>query len=172
MYTTGLYKIVDKILNTFSDEGFRQLTYGTDKDLDLSKRQSNYPLTHLVFTNLNHSSTATILNFSIIVADKLDKTPSDPHIQTNIETQNEVVGAKYGGTNILDIQQNLLIKSQTAINNITKRFISSYDSLNIGYGIQYPVSYNVFYEDYPELLSGYVISLSVELPNMTEYVCD
>jgi hypothetical protein len=152
-YQNTFYKIVDKLINKLTQNGFKQVSYGTEKDLDLSKRQSNYPLAHIVVPNGSNDIKMTSLSFIIIVADKVDK------------TGNEYI--EYGKDNTIDIQQDLLVRTQTTLKAIDKRFLDTYDSLEIGYSLS-NTTFDSFKEDYPEILTGFIFSTNIEIPNMID----
>jgi len=151
MYQTTFYKIVDKIINKLKINGFKQVSYGTENDLDL-ERQNDYPLAHIVFPSGNHDEKTTTVSFVIIVADKCDN------------TGNEYI--EYGKDNTIDIQQDLLTRTQTSIKMLDKRYLSNYDSIEIGYDISYDVGFTTFKEDLPNLLTGFIFNVSISFPNM------
>lgn len=153
-YENTFYKLVDKMLNTFTLQGFTQVSYGTEKDLDLNKRQSNYPLAHIILPSGTISSMTQDFNFVIVIADKLDKTGNN--------------NKQYGNDNTIDIQQSLLNKLQYFINDIQEKYKNTYDSIEIGYTIG-DVTYNSFKEDYPELLAGFIINVTISLPTINDY---
>lgn len=51
MYQNTLYRIIDKLINTLSLNGFKTITYGTEKDIDFSKKDLTYPLAHIIMPN-------------------------------------------------------------------------------------------------------------------------
>jgi len=140
-YQNTLYRIIDKLINTLSLNGFKSITYGTEKDIDFSKKDITYPLAHIIMPNGTVNEKTTSLSFIILVADKLDQMKDSAY-------------PEYGNTNAIDIQQDLIVRTSTALKSLDKRYLTSYDSLEIGYDYQYNATFDVFYEDFPELLSG------------------
>ena len=63
-YANTLYRIIDKLINTLRLNGFKSITYGTEKDIDFSKKDITYPLgyrdweTDRKSTRLNSSHSA------------------------------------------------------------------------------------------------------------------
>lgn len=151
--TTTLYKIIDRFNNLFLEQGFKSVTYGTEQDVNLYKQQPEFPSVLIVYQGGNYNAVSTILNFIIIVGDKVDK------------TGNEYI--KYAKDNTIDIQQDLIIKTQSVLNKMDQRFLSTYDTIQLGYNLQYDVSFDPFKEDYPDLLTGYIFTVNFSVPNMT-----
>lgn len=155
MYQNTLYRIIDKLINTLRLNGFKSITYGTEKDIDFSKKDISYPLAHIIMPNGTVNEKTTQLSFIILVADKLDNMRDNAY-------------PEYGTTNAIDIQQDLIVRTSTALKSLDKRYLTSYDSLEIGYDFQYNATFDVFYEDFPELLSGYIFNMVVSMPNMVD----
>jgi len=156
-YQNTFYKIIDKIINKLTLNGFKQISYGDEKDLDF-ERQNNYPLAHIVFVSGSNDEKTTTLNILLIVADKCD------------ETGNEYI--EYGKDNTIDIQQDLLVRAQTTIKMLDKRYSSTYDSIEIGYDLEYDMSFNSFKEDLPNLLTGFIFDINISFPNMfSDLIC-
>lgn len=150
MYNNVYYKIVDRMINLFEANGFKQVTYGTEKELDLNKLNS-YPLAHIIMPTGSISTDMVTFNFAIVLADKVDL--------NNIE--------KYGKDNTIDIQQNLITKYQIVIKQLEERYNSNYDSIELGYIINYNSTFTSFKQDYPNILSGYVAELSISVPSIS-----
>src|SRR5574344_1079353 len=155
MYQNTLYRIIDKLINTLRLNGFKSITYGTEKDIDFSKKDISYPLAHIIMPNGTVNEKTTQLSFIILVADKLDNMRDNAY-------------PEYGATNAIDIQQDLIVRTSTALKSLDKRYLTSYDSLEKGYDFQYNATFDVFYEDFPELLSGYIFNMVVSMPNMVD----
>jgi hypothetical protein len=157
MYQTTLYKIIDKFINKLTINGFKQISYGDEKDLDF-ERQNNYPLAHLVLPSGKNDEKVTTISFVLIVADKA------------LETGPEYI--QYGKDNTIDIQQDLLVRAQTSIKMLDKRYATSYDSIEIGYDLNYDMSFNSFKENLPNLVTGFIFSIEISFPNMyADLIC-
>jgi len=151
--TTALYKIIDRLNNLFIAEGFKSFTFGSVTDVNLFREEPEFPSVLTMIQPITYDSTQTTLTFAIIVADKVDKT-GNSYIE-------------YAKDNSVDIYQDLLIKTQSVLNKMDERYLSTYDTLKLGYQLQYNVSMDPFSEDYPDLLTGYIVKVSFNVPNMT-----
>jgi hypothetical protein len=156
-YQTSFYKLVDKIINKLKNNGFKQVSYGSLQELDM-ERQNDYPLAHLVFPNGTNDEKTTTLNFTLIVADKCDN------------TGNEYL--EYGKDNTIDIQQDLLVRAQTTIKMLDKRYSTTYDSIEVGYDLNYDMTFTAFKEDTPNLITGFIFNINISFPNMyADLIC-
>jgi len=156
MYQTTFYKIIDKLINKLKLNGFKQISYGTENDISF-ERQNEFPLAHIIFPNGSNDQKITTINIVLTVADKCDYTGNDFQ--------------EYGYDNTIDIQQDLLVRTQTAIKMLDKRYASTYDSIEIGYDIL-DISFNSFKENYTNLLTGLVFNITISFPNMySELLC-
>ncbi len=150
--TTTLYKIIDRLNNLFIAEGFKSFTYGTENDVNLYKQQDEFPSVLCFLQPGSYNATTTTLQFLLVVGDKVDK------------TGNEYI--KYAKDNTIDIQQDLLIKTQSVLNRMDKRFLELYDTIELGYDIEYDISFTTFKEDYPDLITGFIFTVNFSVPNM------
>ena len=155
MYKNTLYRSIDKIINKLNVNGFKSITYGTEKDLDFTKKDLEYPLAHIVMPGGVVNEITTDINFIIIVADKLDKTHDDTY-------------KEYGNDNSIDIQQDLMVRITTTLMSLDKRYLDSYDAIDIGYDFEYNAVFDTFKEDLPELLAGFIFNLTLRMPNMND----
>lgn len=99
-YQNSFYRAIDRIINKLKLYGFNSVTYGTEKDLDFSKRTLQFPTAHIIFSSGSILTQSTSVGLVIVVADKLDKT-------------NDGTYTEYGDGNIIDIQQDLLVRITT-----------------------------------------------------------
>lgn len=155
MYNNSFYKVIDKFINRLRLNGFKQITYGNENELDLTKRQSDYPLAHIVVPTGFNDAKKTTMTFMIVVADKVDKTDNKEY-------------PEYGQDNTIDIQQDLLVRIQTTLASMDRRYLETTDSIAIGYEIDYTTNFESFKEDYPELLTGFIFSINISFPNMID----
>jgi len=146
------YQIVDKLINKLKLNGFNQVTYGSQDELSFT-RQTSYPYAHIVFPNGMLNEKLTTLSFIIIVADKIDDMRG---------TYKE-----YGKDNSIDIQQDLLIRTQTTLKSMDRKFVNSYDSIPTGYEIRYDITFDTF-KDLPNMVAGYIFDINLIVPNMID----
>jgi len=97
-YQNNLYKIIDKFINILKLNGFKSVSYGTEKDINFSKKDIEYPVAHIIQPNGLVNEKTTELSFIIMVADKLDAIEDGSY-------------PEYGCNNAIDIQQDLIIIS-------------------------------------------------------------
>ena len=154
-YQNNLYKIIDKFINILKLNGFKSVSYGTEKDINFSKKDIEYPIAHIIQPNGLVNEKTTELSFIIMVADKLDAIEDGSY-------------PEYGCNNAIDIQQDLIVRTSTALKSLDYRYLNTYDSIEIGYEYKYNATFDAFQEDFPEKLSGYIFNMSVVMPSMVD----
>lgn len=157
MYQNLLYKIVDKMYNLFLSEGFKQFTYGVKLDVNVVKSSPEFPSVRVVYGGASYNDQSTTLTYTIVVADKVDR------------TGNQYL--EYSKNNSLDIHNDLLVKIQNVLKQMDKRYSTSYDAIQMGYEINYDITCTPFEEEYSDLLTGYIVGVSFDVPNLFDNVC-
>lgn len=153
-YQNTLYKTTEKLINLLKASNFKTITMGTDLDYDQQKRDVQYPQAHIIVDGGTIEAQTTILNFKIMLIDKLDV------------ASNEFI--EYGNDNFIDIQQDLIVRFSTILRQLDKKYLTTYDSNFIGNEFNYNVNFAYFKETQPELLAGIVASLSITVPLMVD----
>jgi hypothetical protein len=146
------YTLTEKMFNTFTSVGFRSVTFGSNNDTDIQKRIADYPFAHTSLASLAHSEKTTLFSFTIIVGDKVDKTPT----------------LNYAKDNTVDIQQDLSNKMAQFIVDIQETGLNSYDDLVTGYDVILPVNAIAYRDDFSQIHTGFVYVVDFEVPNLAD----
>lgn len=154
-YANTLYQAIDKIINKLTQVGFKTVTTGDEKDFDQIKRDVEYPQAHIIMPRGTINEHTTTLSFVLVVRDKLDRWETAEYPQ-------------YGNDNALDIYQDLTMRFTTALKSLDHRYLNTYDSIAVGFQLEYNANVDFIKDTEPELLAGLVVDFNITMPNMED----
>ena len=106
----GYYQVTERLRDLFDKQGFKSITLDEERDIDL-KRQSIYPLAHIVPTGSSYTSTSTnTFGFILTVLDLTDFNKTDPRDENLMF---------YG----IDNRQDILHSLYEKLNNVIVDFV-------------------------------------------------
>lgn len=148
---TGYYKLIIALNTELRNQGFAYVTYGNYTDIDMDK-QSLFPYAHIVIPTGNTQSIMSVVTPRIIVADIVDIT------KNYVPSPDEV----YDPTNVLDVHQDLLAKTQAALLRA-----DTYPDVDL----IYPYNWDGFKEQFTNLLAGWTFTVGFEVTNADDGIC-
>ena len=146
--TNGYYTILDAIKTALTSKGFKVVTYGPAIEIDLD-RQTIYPYAHIVPSTASMDASTTTFDFEVIGCDLVDFSKA------------EVTNDFLGNTNLQDVHQDILARLQAAVKLMD-------------YGQDYSLSnitLDAFQERFKNVLAGWTLSFSIEIPNLDDGRC-
>ena len=151
----GFYQITERLYQLFKQQGFRSITLDEEQELDL-KRQSIYPLAHIVPIAGNWTDKTDSFGFLLIVLDLTDWNKDDPK-EDNLFF--------YGADNRQDILHELHQKLRTVVNSFIKG-----DSFSDNMRITTPILPDPIIIDFENVLTGWSVAVNIEVPE-TAGIC-
>lgn len=144
------YTVTQKIKDTLiSDANVNTVTFGDAIDVDLAK-QSIYPLAHVVPGGVSHQGNVMVLDFQVLLMDAVDDTDTDLR---------DVTDTFHGVDNLQDVYNTQLQVANRLIVEMQRGVLhrDKFQTEN--------TSLSPFKDRLPNLTAGWVIDLSVTVPN-------
>ena len=146
----GFYQITERLYDLFVEQGFNTITIDEEQDIDL-KRQSIYPLAHIIPNSSGFQNNTNSFGFILIVLDLTDfnkKNPRDENLML------------YGIDNRQDILHSLFEK----LRNVTEGF-SRGDSFTEKMQITLPLGVDPFIAEFDNVLTGWSTQVTITVPS-------
>ncbi len=145
----GFYQVTERLYDLFKEKGFNTITLDDEQDIDL-KRQSIYPLAHIVPTTSSFNEKTNTFSFLLIVLDVTDFSKKN---------RNDQNLAFYGIDNRQDILHELFEK----LRGVCEEFARG-DSYSDKMQLTFPTSAEPIIEDLENVLTGWSILVNIEVP--------
>lgn len=144
------YTVTQKIKDTLiSDANVNTVTFGSLADVDLAK-QTIYPLAHIVPGAVSHQENIMVMDVQVFLLDVVDDTDDDLR---------DVADTFHGLDNLQDVYNTQLQVANRLIARMQRGDLHR-DKFQAG-----NTSLNPFQDRMPNLTAGWVIDLSVTVPN-------
>jgi len=151
----GFYHVTKRLYDLFTTEGFKTITLDDEQDMDL-KRQSIYPLAHIIPTSSTYNSKTNSFGFILIVLDLTDFSKKE-------EREQDLMF--YG----IDNRQDILHALHQKLRNVVEQFVRG-DSFSETMQIELPVGIDPFIAEFDNVLTGWSAQVNIEVPQTTN-VC-
>ena len=145
----GFYQVTERLYDLFKEKGFNTITLDDEQDIDL-KRQSIYPLAHIVPTTSSFNEKTNTFSFLLIVLDVTDFSKKN---------RNDQNLAFYGIDNRQDILHELFEKLRCVCEEFARG-----DSYSDKMQLTFPTSAEPIIEDLENVLTGWSILVNIEVP--------
>jgi hypothetical protein len=145
----GFYQVTERLYDLFKEKGFNTITLDDEQDIDL-KRQSIYPLAHIVPTTSSFNEKTNTFSFLLIVLDVTDFSKKN---------RNDQNLAFYGIDNRQDILHELFEKLRWVCEEFARG-----DSYSDKMQLTFPTSAEPIIEDLENVLTGWSILVNIEVP--------
>jgi hypothetical protein len=143
------YEVTTALKNQLESQQINTVTMGAI-DLIEAEKQSIFPIAHIIVNNATIAERTISFDISIIYADKVD-----------ISVANKKEGTPfYGNDNLIDVMNAMLAEA-----NITTQSLLRGNLFGNHYQVLESGSCEPFTERFTELLSGWMLSFSIQVPN-------
>ena len=150
------YNVTDKLKETLrSYEGISTVTFGDITQVDL-KRQSIFPLAHIVVNSADLLGNVINFNFSILFLDLVDESDQD------LNKQEEPF---YGINNLQDVYNSLLAQANHLDQDLRRGDLFS-ERYTVTTG-----SLEATQDHLENVLAGWVMNINIEVPNNKINIC-
>jgi hypothetical protein len=150
------YNVTDKLKETLrSYEGISTVTFGDITQVDL-KRQSIFPLAHIVVNSADLLGNVINFNFSILFLDLVDESDQD------LNKQEEPF---YGINNLQDVYNSLLAQANHLDQDLRRGDLFA-ERYTVTTG-----SLEATQDHLENVLAGWVMNINIEVPNNKISVC-
>ena len=144
----GFYQVTQKIKDyLLSDESVNTVTTGNLSDVDLAK-QSIFPLSHLLFSNISNEDNILRFSISVISMDIVDY------------SKDEVTDVFIGNSNWQDI-----VNTQLAVQNKLVQMLRGGQLYQDLYQLEGNPNFEIFYERFENNMAGLAVTLDIMIPN-------
>lgn len=151
MENIGFYQVTERLRDLFLAQGFRSITLDEEKDLDI-KRQSIYPLAHIVPVSSGFTSSSTnTFGFLLIALDLTDFNKSDPRDENLMF---------YG----IDNRQDILHSLYEKLGNVVIDFVRG-DSYSDNMVATLPISIDPIIAELENVLTGWTCLINITIPS-------
>ena len=150
------YNVTDKLKETLrSYEGISTVTFGDITQVDL-KRQSIFPLAHIVVNSADLLGNVINFNFSILFLDLVDESDQD------LNKQEEPF---YGINNLQDVYNSLLAQANHLDQDLRRGDLFA-ERYTVTTG-----SLEATQDHLENVLAGWVMNINIEVPNNKINIC-
>lgn len=146
----GFYQITERLYDLFVEHGFNTITLDDEQDIDL-KRQSIYPLAHIVPMPSTYNGNTNTFSFLLMVLDITD---------FNKKNKNEQDLMFYGIDNRQDILHSLFEKLRNVIEDLYRG-----DSFSDMIQTALPIGIDPIVTEFDNGLTGWTAQISITVPS-------
>ncbi len=145
----GFYQATERLYDLFVEQGFRTVTLDEEQDVDL-KRQSLYPLAHIIPSSSSFNEKTNTFGFILIVLDLTDFNKKDLRDEDLMF---------YGIDNRQDILHSLFEKLRAVCEDFARG-----DSFSENMQLTLPTGVDPFIADFENVLTGWTAQIQIEVP--------